>query len=219
MRPHQRNGRSGRATAGQELVGHVRAVPNLFWNKPDAGCEILDSAQVKINVASRRQFVGGTLARQQRPRTSHAPVVKRLAIIALPVSIMAVALPARPLRGIYLQYRVHDFQGVLDERVAGATDAEAHQFEEARIDDLVGWILIAIPGTLIGQHQLASVGILVAAIALRAVGWVDANIVPRDAGHQRSLIGDGPLLDVRLKEVGVGAYEFSATLVRSEEHT
>src|ERR1035437_2050 len=213
VRPHQGNGRSCRSSEGQEIVRHVRPIPNLFRNKPDAGGEILDGAQVKIDIAPRRQFVGGTLARQQRPRASHAPVVKRPAVVALPVPVMVVALPAWPLRGVDLQNGIHNFQGVLDERIASFTNAKANQFEEAWVDDLIGWIPEAISRTLIGQHQFAPVGILIATVALRTVCRIDANIVARDAGHQRSFLSDGPLLDMGLEEVGVGAYKFSAALV------
>src|ERR1019366_4671858 len=118
------------------------------------------------------------LARQQRPGASHSPLVKRLTVIALPVSIMVVALPAWSLRSIHLQHCIHDFQRVLDEWIASLADAEAHQLEEARVDDLLGGIPVRISRTLVSHHQLATVGVLIATGPLRTVGRIDANIVP-----------------------------------------
>ena len=157
VRPHQRNSRTGwRPRKYKNLSGMSGPSQICSGIRPMPVVKFSMATQVRINVASRRQFVGGAFAGQQRPRPSHAPAVEGAAIIALPVAIMVVALPARAFRSIHLQHGIHDLQRILDQRIAGLADAEAHQFQKARIHNFLRRILVAVAGPLVGQHQHAA---------------------------------------------------------------
>ncbi len=65
---------------------------------------------------------------------------------------------------------------------------------------------------LIREPKDRAVGIFIDAGAARG-SRVDPNIVTRNAGHERAVIGDRPLLDVRFEEVGMFADELCAFIL------
>ena len=99
---------AGRAAELQELLGDSVLVPDLLRNQSDAHRELLHRAQIGRRVSAGRQLVVAALARQQRPQPSHTPPLERRAILALPVAVVVVAVPARAGRRLCFQHRVDD---------------------------------------------------------------------------------------------------------------
>lgn len=75
---------------------------------------------------------------EQWPGSSLPPSRKWTAVRAIAIAIMVVAAPARTVRRLDLEHSVYDPQGVFDQRVAWAANTVANQFEEPRVDDVLG---------------------------------------------------------------------------------
>ncbi len=80
------------------------------------------------------QLIMRPLARQYRPRAALSPAHVRPSILPLPISIMVVAPPARPVRRIDLQRLIHHLQRVHNQRIVRPPNAIPHQLQKPRID-------------------------------------------------------------------------------------
>src|SRR5690242_18581947 len=108
----------------------VRRVPDLLRDQPDPLGEFFQRAQIRAGIPSSGNFVVPALADQQRPRTSHSPILMRPAVISLAVAVMIVAAPAGAEGGIYLEHRIDDPQRILNDRVVRATNTVTNQLEK-----------------------------------------------------------------------------------------
>ena len=98
----------------------------------------LQITNVSLRVASGGNLVVGAFSREQRPWAADALRTKRLALVTLAVAVVVVTTIARTVGEVVLQDGVDDPDRVLDDRVAGGSDAEADEFEKAAIDDVPG---------------------------------------------------------------------------------
>ena len=64
---------------------------------------------------------------------------------------MVVAAPAGAVGRLDLEDVVDDLQRVDDERIVGAADAVAHEFEEAGVDDLARLEVVLLAGGAVGD--------------------------------------------------------------------
>src|SRR5271165_7006911 len=183
MCPHERNSRSGWTAKVHKLIWDIRLVPYLLRDQADSGAEILDGQQVSIDVATGGQLIRRPFAGQQRPRSPHAPADEGAAIIALPVAVMVIALPARTFGRVHFQNGIHHLERVLDERVAGFPYSETHQLQESSVHNFLCRILVAVSWTLVGKLQHTMIGVFVSPCALRAGSGIDADIVPCDSRY------------------------------------
>ena len=76
-----------------------------------------------LDVAAGGELIRGSLQHQQRPGVAHAPSLERCAIGALAITVVVVSLPARPVRRIDLQHRIHHLQRIFDQRIAGLANS------------------------------------------------------------------------------------------------
>ncbi len=84
----------------------------------------------------------GAFAGEEGPGAALSPAVVGAAVLLLAVAVVVVATPAGAKGGVDLEDVVDDFEGVDDERVVGAADAVADEFEEAGVDDLAGFEVV-----------------------------------------------------------------------------
>src|SRR5262245_20597485 len=94
-----------------------------------------------------------------------------------------------------------------------AANSITDEFEEACVNDCFGRKFIPITGSLIRQDQCSTIGIFVC--ALTDVAWVDADVMPGQAGNQSPLRCDRPTFDMRFKEISIITDEFGCALVAS----
>src|ERR1700722_16004487 len=142
------------------------------------------------------------LSSQQRPRTSSAPSDKRPAVVALSVTVVGVAAPARTGGEVGLEHGVDDVQRILHQRVAGLANAVTYQLEKSAVNDFRHRKLILSAGrTIANRHELARDAFV--AVGIADVDGIDADVVALDAGDEEAVVGDGPVFDVSLEEVGV----------------
>ena len=92
----------------------------------------------RADVVAGGQLVVGAFAGEQGPGAALSPAIVGAAVFPLAVAVVVVATPAGAIGGFDLEDVVDDFEGVDDERVVGAADAVADEFEEAGVDDLAG---------------------------------------------------------------------------------
>ncbi len=160
----------------------------------------------------------GSFASKQWPCASLAPAVVRTAILLLTVAVVVVAAPAVAIRGLDLQNVIDDFERIDDERIVGAPDAVADEFEEAGIDDLAGLEVALLAGLAVVDVN-PSVGQLGVVERLAHGRRVDAHVVVLDCREQDAFVGRRPLVEMRFDPVCVGfeeAAEFSG-LTRSRD--
>ena len=146
-------------------------------NSPTPVANAFHGSQVDIDISARGQFIGSALQGQQRPGLADSPDLERGAIGALAVAVMVVTPPARPGGGIDFQHCIDYLQRIFDQRIAGLANAEAHQFQEAGINDLVGGIDRALARLLVRQQQFALIRIFVADRAFAAHRGIDADVM------------------------------------------
>ena len=139
--------------------------------------------------APARDLELAALAGQQRPRPADRATaeVPGRAVGPLAVAVEAVALPYGAAGGRGGQRRVCLWQRRQDRRVVGRLDAEPHELEEARIDDL----LVEVEAGAVGQ--------LPAGVVVRVAVVVDAHVVPPVTERPRRR--EHPLLGAALPRV------------------
>src|SRR5437879_1116029 len=125
-----------------------------------------------------------SLARQQRPRTPHAPSVIGVSVVALAITILVVAAPTGAEGCIDFEHVVHEAKGVVDERGVRAANSITNQFEKTGIDDCVGRKFRAITGALICQDYRSTIWIFVGTVI--DVAGIDTDVVPGYSGDQCS---------------------------------
>jgi len=143
-----------------------------------------------------------TLAGQQRPDASRAPPLIRTSIVALPVAIVVIAVPARTEGRFHFEHRVDNTERIHNDRVVGASNAVANQFEKTGVDDFLRRIDAACAGCAVGKGDLALIGIFVRLGIIHLLG-MNPYVVARDAAEERALRGYGPAFDVAFEEVGI----------------
>src|ERR1035438_346056 len=75
-------------------------------------------------------------ASEQGPAAAFTGTDERSAVLALPVSVVVVAAPARPRRRGHLERGVHDAKRLPADGSVCRSNAVSDQFEETRINDL-----------------------------------------------------------------------------------
>ena len=97
------------------------------------------------------------LARQKRPRTTNACSIEGAAVILLPIAIVIVAVPARTLRQVALEYAIDDFDLIAHDGIVRSTDAQPHQVKKIAADDVPGWMEAAAIGDC--DHRCVWIGV------------------------------------------------------------
>ena len=200
MSPHQRNRRSRRLalfkTSGRSASSHTCS--GIIWPS------VAKRSYVSISGAGSlpgRQFIVSALACEQRPHPPLSPSLKRPAVGTLPVAVPVVPVPARPLRQIRLQHRIHHLQRIDHQRIIGAAYSIPHQLKKTRIDDLARFKFGAR-----ARRPVVDVDDLVpqlfAGIGFALLRRPDAHVVPLDLGQQHAVVGNRPVLEVALDPVG-----------------
>src|ERR1700733_701576 len=175
-------------------IGAVGLVPDLLGEHVAGGGVAFVGLDQGADVVAGGQFVMGALAGEERPDAALAVGVERAAIGALAIAIPVVAEPAGTLGQVALEDGIDDFEGINHERVVGAADAVADQFEEAGVDNFAGFELIALAGrtvvdvNFLGPGAFAEDGF---AILRRA----DAHVVALDAFEEYAIVGHGPVFE------------------------
>lgn len=83
------------------------------------------------------------LAGEKWPRSASAPALERAAVVALPITIVAITLPARPDGKIDLENCVHDCYGILHHWIVRPI---AYEFKKSGIDNFSRWEICPRPG-------------------------------------------------------------------------
>ena len=149
--PHQRH-RGARLSAKHKMaLGKIRRIPHLFWYQANAACKIFECPNIRFRIVTGSKLVNAALSRQHWPRPSDTPSVIGGPVLVLSETIVIVSTPHRPCGRVYLEHRIDNTQGVVDNRIVGTTNSESDQFQKARIDDYVGRIVGTTPRRLVGQ--------------------------------------------------------------------
>src|ERR1700729_3426473 len=101
-----------------------------------------------------------SLPGEERPRTPLAPADERATILPLSIPVVIVAAPARAERGVHLQHRVHNPEGIRNERIVGSADAMTHELEKAGVDDVLGWKDALRPGPAVRNGDESPIRVL-----------------------------------------------------------
>src|SRR5207247_10693769 len=153
MSPQERRRGAGLSAKEKMTRRQVRCVPDLLGYETNASGKFLEGTEIRLRIKAGGKLIMTSLSRQQRPRTPDPPSLKRVPVLALPITIMVVAAPTGTEGCIDLEHSVHDAKGVTDERVVRATNSITNQFEKTGIHDCVGRKFNAITGPLIYQDQ------------------------------------------------------------------
>jgi hypothetical protein len=159
VRPAQRHGRAGGQAAFHFAVRQVVVVPKLLGNHVPCVGEFFDGLNVRQRVASRRQFVMARVRRSNRPGPAHARAIESAAVGLLPVAVVIVAPPARPLRQIPPQNPVDHFNGREHDGIVRRANAEADQLQKISAHDLARRMQAAAVGDL--NHGGVRIGVRV----------------------------------------------------------
>ena len=108
-------------------------------------------------IASGSEFVVAALARQNRPRTADARSIESAAVILLPIAIVIVAAPARPLRQIALEHAIDDFERIAHDGIVRGTNAQPHQVKKIAADNVPCWMEAAAIGDC--EHRCIRIGV------------------------------------------------------------
>ena len=140
MRPNQWHGRAGGPADEQLALWDVGRVPYLLRDQAAVVGEGFHHGHEPPGRfdAARGQFVVGALAGEQRPAAADPRAVKRRAILMLAIAIVVVAMPGGARRRLDLEQCVDDFDRVAHARVVGRAQAEAHQGQRVRADQMTG---------------------------------------------------------------------------------
>src|SRR5262245_37590184 len=205
MRPDEGHRGVRRPAEAHAAKRQVRPVPNLLGYETDASTKILDCPRIGFWLAAGRKVIVTPLGGEKRPRPASPPIDERRAVIALTVAVMVIAPPARPMRSLHLQYRIHDLDRVLHDGVVRAPYSITNQLEKARIHNVLGRVFVACAGRLIRQCEGSAIGILICAAG--DVTWINPDVVAADPRHESAFCRNRPALDVRLEKIRVVAQE------------
>src|SRR5258705_13250073 len=155
-----------------------------------------------MRIAPGREFVMPALSSQQRPWAPDAPSEKWTAVVVLSVSVVRVTFPAWTGGKIGLERRIDHSERIFHQRSSRLADSIAHQFKESAVDYFRDRELIRdTRRTIVNAHYFALETL--ASVRIAHVGWIDPNVMSLDPWNQKSLVGDGPVFDVRFEKVGV----------------
>src|SRR5882724_5402262 len=112
--PHQRH-RGARLSAKHKMaLGKIRRIPHLFWYQANAACKMFECPDVRFGIIAGSKFVNAALRRQHWPGPSDPPSVVGGAVLVLSETIVIVSTPHRTCRRVYLEHRIDNTQGVVD---------------------------------------------------------------------------------------------------------
>jgi hypothetical protein len=113
-----------------------RQIPYLLRDQACALGEFLQRTEVGAGIVPGGDFVVASLAGQQRPCATSAPIPKRLAVWPFAVAVVIVAAPTGAERRIDLEHGIHHAKGVPDDRVVRIADSVAHQFQKTGVHNI-----------------------------------------------------------------------------------
>src|SRR6185312_17127124 len=137
MRPYERHGTSSGTSKHHVALRSVRQSPYLLRQQVGGSGKALHGPYVGSHVTPCRQLVMAALSRKHRPGVPVSPPLVRLAVFALPVTIMVVPPPARTAGHVHLEYRIHHLQRILDQGIVRLADAVADQLKETGIHNVL----------------------------------------------------------------------------------
>src|SRR6185437_13947321 len=97
----------------------------------------LQRAEVDLRASPARELVMAALPGEERPGPAPAVAEEGSAIVPVAITVMVVAVPARPERRIDPEHGIDDLQRFLDHAIVRRAHAVAHQLEETRVHDIL----------------------------------------------------------------------------------
>ena len=112
VRPTQRHGRAGRATALHVSARQILCVPELLWQHAAVVGEFFQRLDKRQRIASGGQLVMTAFARQNRPGAAFPGPIVSAAVRLLSIAIVIVAPPTGALRQIAFEHLIDYREGI-----------------------------------------------------------------------------------------------------------
>src|SRR5438874_9178975 len=125
------------------------------------------------------------------PATSDACAVESAAVIFLPITVVIVTTPARPLWQIILEHAIDDFDRIADDRIVRVANTESHQMKKVTANYVSRRMEAAAVGQL--NHRCIWIGVRIRRVRVRGI---DANVMTRESIDQFTPGCNSPFFNV-----------------------
>src|SRR5262245_19487254 len=130
-------------------------------------------------------------ARQNWPATTHACSVVCAAVMFLPIPIMIVTTPSRPLWQVMFDDAVNHFDRVAHDRIVGTPNSKSHKVKKISANYIPGRMGTAAVGDL--DHGCIGIRVRIYADRIRGI---DSDIVAWKTWNQFAFRRDRPFFKV-----------------------